>query len=115
MEDDPAKQSTRRRFDENFVKSFEADVYERIGRFFDQTSGTPVLVMLMHSWSFLGYDSDLGHYVYQDKGKRDAFERFLQSLPSDYQVITARELSEKWENGEIETTMTLNVELAEHE
>jgi hypothetical protein len=115
MEEDSVRHGSRRRFDEYFVSSFASDVYDRMEDFFSETKGPAVLVMMMHSWSFLGLDKETGFYVYQDKKKRDAFERFLKNLPADYEVITPSELNEKWLNGEIKTSMTFDIELASHE
>jgi hypothetical protein len=115
MVEDPGHHISRRRFDEGFLRDFEEDLNERISRYFDEARGTGVLVLLMHSWSFLDLNKDVGHYELGGKGKRDGFERFLRDLPDDFKVITASEMAELVERGEIETVMEISTGVASYE
>jgi len=114
MGDDPGHHISRRRFDEGFLRDFGDDLNERITRYFNEARGTGVLVLLMHSWSFLKMNKDLGHYELAGKEKRNAFERFLRDLPDGFQVITASEMADLVERGEIETVMEISTGVASY-
>jgi len=113
-DEDPAKHATRIRFDENFVMKYESDLHERMRKYYSETKGPPILVMMIHSWSLLGYDKDSGYYVFDDAKKRDGFERFLRDLPDDIHVITASEIHEMSESEKLDTKLTLDLDFARY-
>jgi hypothetical protein len=115
MGEDPGHHISRRRFDEGFLRDFGEGLNNRIARYFDEARGTGVLVLLMHSWSFLDLNRDNGHYELGGYEKRDGFERFLRDLPEDFKVITASEMGELVNSGEIETVMEISTEVARYE
>ena len=112
MGEDPGHHISRRRFDEGFLRDFAGDINERIYSFFEESGGTGVLVLLMHSWSFLEMNKETGHYELEGKEKSEAFARFLRELPDDFQIITAAEMAELVERGQIETVMEISTEVA---
>jgi len=112
MGEDPGHHISRRRFDEGFLRDFAGDINERITKYFEESKGTGVLVLLMHSWSFLGMNKEKGYYELAGKEKSDAFARFLRELPDDFQVITATEMAKLVERGQIETVMEISTEVA---
>jgi Methyltransferase domain len=60
-----------------------------------------VLVMLLHSWSFLYRQEQTGFFEYRDSKLADSFERFLATLPEDIEVITASELARRLKDGSV--------------
>jgi len=115
MSEDPGHHISRRRFDESFLRDYGDDLNERIKKFFEGTRGTGVLVLLLHSWSFLRVNGDSGHDEVGEKRKSMAFEKFLKDLPDEFKVITASEMAELVERGEIETVMEISTGVASYE
>ena len=115
MEEDFAKTGSRKRFDEYFIRNLKEGVYEKMYEFFDETKGPGVLIMLLHSWSFLGFNQKKGYYEFDNLGKRDAFDSFLANLPEDIQVITVRELHDKIAAGEIEPLISIDTSIADYD
>jgi hypothetical protein len=75
--------------------SDQALVRDYTGQFFSEFGSSAVLVMLLHSWSFL-YREKKGqsgfYYECKGPGLAQIFEQFLASLGNDIRVITASEL-----------------------
>jgi hypothetical protein len=115
VSDDPAYHSSRRRFDEYFLRDFSEGLNGHIASYFEESKGTGVLVLLMHSWSFLEMNNESGYYEFAGTEKSDAFERFLRELPDDFEVITAAELSEIAGKGEIESVLEMSIGVASYD
>ena len=92
-----------KRFDESYWNS--TNLTSQIDAFFNEKKVDNVLVMIFHSWSFLGTvpdDSDGKYnYIYDGEWRKNAFAKFLENIPEDITIITAAELAEKIESGEI--------------
>jgi hypothetical protein len=115
ISDDPAYHSSRKRFDEYFLRDFSENLNEHIKRFFDESRGTGALVLLMHSWSFLGLNDKSGYYEFDGVEKRDAFENFLRELPDEFQVVSAAEFSDLVLKSEIETMLEISTDVAKYD
>ncbi len=65
-------------------------------QFYSEFGDEAVLVLLLHSWSFLYREKqgDGFYFVYEDERLVENFERFLANLPDDVSVTTASELNE---------------------
>ena len=84
------------RFDDNLLNDVPG-MYKEIEDFGRAEPDVNVLVMMMHSWSFLDLD---GQYrVYGGDRRCQQFERFLQGLPANVHVVTARQLQQLFDNG----------------
>jgi hypothetical protein len=83
--------------DRDLVRDYMDKYYSEFGR-------NGILVMLMHSWSFLNRkkrgQNDF-YYEYLDQNLAGNFERFLGSLPNDTDIITASELHEQVRQGTV--------------
>lgn len=75
---------------------------EFMERYWAYGSEHNVLVMVLHSWSFLRRD-DAGYYYWHNDDYINAFYEFLEQLPANVQVITARDFLDKISCGEIIT------------
>lgn len=80
--------------DEELVRSYMEQFYSEFGN-------DAVLVMLMHSWSFLYREKQPGGFYFEFKDERLAenFEHFLAGLPEDVTVTTASQLNQLIEEG----------------
>ncbi|MAK26005.1 MAG: hypothetical protein CMA02_01880, partial [Euryarchaeota archaeon] len=114
MEEDFAKSGSRKRLDEYFIRDNADSINELFDAYFKECKGPQVLVMVLHSWSFLGFDDKTGFYEYQGLEKRDSFEKFLQNLPDDIEVITAKKLSEMISDNKIRTKVSVDVDIANY-
>lgn len=77
-------------------------VRDYMQQFFAEFGSHAVLVMLLHSWSFLyRVNQEKGGFHYEFKGHKlaETFERFLGSLPDDVRLITASELNQMIKDG----------------
>jgi len=70
-------------------------VRDYMEQFYAEFGGHGVLVMLLHSWSFLyreKKDEKAFHYEFKGQQLAESFEHFLGNLGDDVRVITASEL-----------------------
>jgi hypothetical protein len=70
-----------------------------------------VLVMVLHSWSFLGRN-EAGQFTWQGDGRAKFFREILASLPSDVEVISASNLLQKVRMGEIQPAFEMPLPVA---
>ena len=89
------------RFDDSsYIKTGKPqDAYDLIFKFQQQWPTPNVLVMMMHSWSFLEANSSTNYFEYRGSARAHSFDRFLASLPSQVKVVTATELSKLMAQG----------------
>jgi len=88
-------------------------VHDYLEQFRAEFGSNAVLVMLMHSWSFLYREKkEQGGFYYEFKDEQLAgnFGRFLGSLPSDVSVITASELDQLIKEGVIRVSASRSIE-----
>jgi hypothetical protein len=69
------------------------DAYDLISQFQSEWHSSNVLIMMMHSWSFLYLNQGSDYFEYKDSEKAELFDRFLASLPQQVKVVTATELA----------------------
>ena len=69
-------------------------------------------VFLLHSWSLLYWDEH-GYGTYRDDRRLEGYRSLLARLTKDYDVITTTEFLELHARGEITTTHTVDLALAE--
>lgn len=84
------------RFDDSLLDEVPL-MHEEIERFGRAQAADNVLVLMMHSWSFLELVED--HRVYAGDQKRQNFERFLRELPTNVQVVSATQLARLFAQG----------------
>lgn len=63
-----------------------------VNTFYNQYGDEAVLVMLMHSWSFLEKDSKTGFFEYKDDHMAKLFDDFLSRFQEQGEIITATDL-----------------------
>ncbi|HMN74567.1 MAG TPA: hypothetical protein PKC97_00755 [Burkholderiaceae bacterium] len=68
--------------------------YQLISQFQGQWKSPNPLVMMLHSWSLLDLNTETNFFEYKDSSRLVLFDKFLSSLPSQVQVITATKLSQ---------------------
>ncbi len=68
-------------------------LFKNIDNFFEERGNDAILVILMHSWSFLDLDKNSGHYKYVNGSLADTFDHFLKSAVKTYKFVTAKDLS----------------------
>jgi hypothetical protein len=92
--------------DQGLVRDYAEQFYTEFG-------SSAVLVMLMHSWSFL-YQEKKGEraFYYEAKGGRlaETFAQFLGSLNHDVKVTTASELDELIKHGAFKVNASRSIE-----
>jgi hypothetical protein len=93
------------RFDDNLLSDVP-NMIQEIERFGRSYEADNVLVMMMHSWSFLDLQGD--HRVYAGDQKRMQFERFLRELPAAVRVVTATQLATLFEQGTLQRPPVLD-------
>lgn len=69
------------------------DAVDLIARFQEQWPSSNVLIMMLHSWTFLEPNPRTNYFEYAGTARSDLFDRFLASLPPHLNVVTATELS----------------------
>lgn len=69
-------------------------------------------VFLLHSWSLLYWDEQ-GYGTYRDDRRLEGYRSLLARLTRDYDVITTRDFLDLHARGEITTTHTVDLALAE--
>jgi SAM-dependent methyltransferase len=84
----------------------EALIAEYIDSYFNNLGEDAILVMLLHSWSFLYRNDETGYFEYRGDALAETFDRFLSNLPADIEVVSATGLHEKLETGEMSPTIT---------
>jgi SAM-dependent methyltransferase len=90
-------------------------VYEYVDRFFAELGREAVLVMLLHSWSFLYRDDESGHFEYRSDELLQRFGAFLAGLPRDVEIVTAGEIARRIEAGDVRLAGIRDVELVGRE
>jgi len=68
------------------IYSYMNDYYQRLG-------DDAVLVLLMHSWSFLYMNRTTGYFEFKDEQLAEQFDAFLANLPQDVEVVSAADLA----------------------
>jgi hypothetical protein len=84
------------RFDDNLLSDVP-NMHAEIDRFGRAQQADNVLVLMMHSWSFLALEGD--YRVYNGDDKRQQFARFLRELPVTVEVVTATQLAQLFNQG----------------
>lgn len=84
------------------------DAYDLIAEFQEQWQSSNVLIMMMHSWSFLELKPGTDYFEYEDSAKADLFDQFLASLPRQVRVVSATQLSELVAQGALSAANRLN-------
>ena len=83
----------------------ETLVADYIDSYFNNLGKDAILVMLLHSWSFLYRNDETGYFEYRGDELAETFDRFLSNLPADIEVVSATALHEKLATGEISPTL----------
>ena len=73
---------------------------------------TPLLVFLLHSWSFLYWDEN-GHGTYRDDKRMEGYRKLLKQVAMDYDIITTEDILYLLEKKEIVPTHTEYIAKAE--
>ena len=87
-------------------------VHTLIDKFYASSSNENVLVMLMHSWSFLHRNKDTGYFEYLNDNLAASFDQFLSKLPSDMRIVTATDLNHELQSHDLKVNITREVDLA---
>jgi hypothetical protein len=87
-------------------------VHAFMKQFFTELGSDAVLVLLMHSWSFLYLNRETGYFEYRDNLLAEQFEHFLASLPRDLEVITASQAARLVQTGSLAPALVRDVDLA---
>lgn len=114
-------------FVQNFLRLFEfsstssvdfaneALVAEYVDGYFNSLGDNAVLVMLLHSWSFLYRNDETGFFEYRGDELAERFDRFLTNLPADVEVLSASDLHSQVASGELSPTLISPMEASDHD
>ena len=101
------------RIDESVYEQ-EWPVSETFERFFSNQQDTRVMTMVLYSFSFLS-KNESNYFYLEDYTKLDLFTQFLNSLPSEYKVVSVSELQEYIDQGIIKSEFRLPLESISNE
>lgn len=93
----------------------ESLVEEYVDGYFKSLGEDAVLVMLLHSWSFLYRNDDTGYFEYRGDELAETFDRFLANLPSDIEVLSASDLHAQLASGEMSPMLVRPLEASDHD
>ncbi|MDB2333619.1 hypothetical protein N9V30_01545 [Candidatus Poseidoniales archaeon] len=105
--------SSYSRMDESAYEQ-EWNIEETLDRFYAETPSTRVLTMTMYSFSLLS-KNESNHFYYADDNKLLQFESFLQNFPDEIDIISATELQEYIDSGEIKSELVLPISSLQNE
>jgi hypothetical protein len=87
-------------------------VHAYLNQYFAELGDDAVLVLLLHSWSFLYLNRQTGCFEHQDDRLAGQFDRFLAGLPRDIEVLSASQAAALVRNGSFAPALVRDVDQA---